>query len=264
MRFGMPTLVEYASIEDNVQLCRRLGLHFIELNMNLPICLPESLSPSDIRSYTERYGIRFSVHLPEELDVTSYHPSIRSGHLERCEQTMEWANRSGIRTLTMHLNNGIYFTLPNTKVWINEQYEETYLELLLKSYAELYRLAKSYGVDLCIENTGNFQLPFVGRALELLSASPNFRLTWDVGHDAKAGFAEKEVFDRYRSRVRHMHLHDYNGKSDHQPLYKGIVPLGDRLSLAREHDWTVVIEVKTGDSLTESVEALRSRGFMDF
>ena len=36
MQFGMPTLVEYRNIEENIALCRRLGLRFIELNMNFP------------------------------------------------------------------------------------------------------------------------------------------------------------------------------------------------------------------------------------
>ena len=36
MQFGMPTLVENRSFEDNVTLCKELGLNFIELNMNLP------------------------------------------------------------------------------------------------------------------------------------------------------------------------------------------------------------------------------------
>ena len=34
--FGMPTLVENRTLEDNVALCNSLGLKFIELNMNFP------------------------------------------------------------------------------------------------------------------------------------------------------------------------------------------------------------------------------------
>lgn len=262
MRLGMPTLVEYTTLEENVRLCKALGLHFIELNMNLPICLPERLSSSDIVYWKERYGVEFTIHLPEELDVASYHPSVRKGHLERCRQAMEWASESGITTLNMHLNNGISFTLPHGKVWINEQYESEFRELLHESYGELYRLAQQFGVQLCMENTGNFHIPFLYRALEALSAFPGFCLTWDVGHDAKAGFVEESVFARFHRHIRHMHLHDYDGKSDHQPLYAGIVPLRDRLEAARNDDWSVVIEVKTSEALAASVAALRDRGYL--
>lgn len=36
MDFGMPILIENKSLEKNVDLCRELGLQFVELNMNLP------------------------------------------------------------------------------------------------------------------------------------------------------------------------------------------------------------------------------------
>ncbi|MCQ6563836.1 sugar phosphate isomerase/epimerase family protein [Paenibacillus mendelii] len=263
MKLGMPTLVEYTSITDNVQLCHTLGLNFIELNMNLPICIPENLSYKEIRYYKDQYGIDFTIHLPEELDVSSYHPSIRNGHLERCRQTMEWALLSGITTLNMHLNNGIYFTLPQTKVWINEQYESTFLELLSESYEELYRFAEMYEVQLCIENTGNFHIPYIRKALDKLSDFHNFYLTWDVGHDARADFQDEPTFTHYKNRIRHMHLHDYNGKSDHQPLYTGIVQINESLDFAQKNDLSVVIEVKTSESLVESVAELRKHGFLD-
>ena len=32
----MPTLIENRTLQDNVNLCKRLNLQFIELNMNFP------------------------------------------------------------------------------------------------------------------------------------------------------------------------------------------------------------------------------------
>ncbi|SFK83123.1 Xylose isomerase-like TIM barrel [Paenibacillus sp. 1_12] len=171
---------------------------------------------------------------------------------------MEWTHLAGIKTLNMHLNTGIYFTLPHTRVWINEQYESNFLELLYESYVVLYHLAETYNVELCIENTGNFYIPYIRKALDQLSIFDNFYLTWDVGHDAKAGFEEKPVFNHFKNRIKHMHLHDYNGKLDQQALYSGIVPINNSLDFAREHDCSVVIEVKTSESLTESVARLKN------
>jgi len=258
MKLGMPTLIEYSSIQDNITLCKELGLDFIELNMNLPICLPESLSYEEIKKLRKLYGIDFTIHLPEEIDLSSFHNSIRVGHIERCKQAIEWAHAAGIKTLNMHLNNGIYFTLPHTKVWINEQYETRYLDLLLDSYTVLYDLSKKSSVDLCIENACNFNILFIKRALKKLKESfANFYLTWDVGHDAKVNYGEQEFIISHPHQVRHMHLHDYNGTSDHQPLYSGKVPIDDRLGFARNHNLTVVVEVKTSAALRESIGKLR-------
>ena len=36
LEFGMPTLIENRTLEDNIALCKELGLSYIELNMNFP------------------------------------------------------------------------------------------------------------------------------------------------------------------------------------------------------------------------------------
>lgn len=257
MRLGMPSLIEYESLQHNVELCRELQLDFIELNMNLPIFNPEQLSAEVVESIQNRSGIGFTLHLPEEIDLGSFHPSIRRGHLDRCKEAVQWASMANVKTVNMHLNNGIYFTLPEQRVWINERYESQFSDLVYESYAELLELASRLNVDVCVENTMNFQLPFVERVLDRLMSYDHFYLTWDVGHDGRAGFVEKPYFERHLDRIRHMHLHDYNGSSDHQPLYTGVVPIHERLQLAEALNLSVVVEVKTSGALRESVAGLR-------
>lgn len=256
MKLGMPTLIEYKSLEPNLKLCKDLNLDFIELSMNLPIYTPEYLPHQEILDIKRENGIDFTIHLPEEIDLSSFHPSMRKGHLERCIETIEWAAKAQIKTINMHLNKGIYFTLPHTKVWINEQYESEFQQALYESYRYLYEYSKPFGIELCIENTANFHIPFISRSLDKLSEFDNFYLTWDVGHDAIASFNEEPYFIKFTDRIKHMHLHDYNGKSDHQPLYTGIVPINKRLQFAQAHQLSVVIEVKTSTTLIESVEAI--------
>lgn len=42
MQYGMPTLLENASIAESAALCQQLQLDFVELNMSLPYCqLPQ-------------------------------------------------------------------------------------------------------------------------------------------------------------------------------------------------------------------------------
>ena len=36
IQYGMPTLIENRTLQENIDLCSRLGLKFIELNMNFP------------------------------------------------------------------------------------------------------------------------------------------------------------------------------------------------------------------------------------
>lgn len=118
MKLGMPTLVEYARLEDNLELCRRLGLEFVEINMNLPVCNPEVTGAAELLRLKREYGVELTIHLPEELDLGSIHGAMRQGHVQRCKEAIDWASGAEIEILNLHLNPGVYFTLPDRKIWI--------------------------------------------------------------------------------------------------------------------------------------------------
>ncbi len=254
---GMPTLIELPDLAANVDVCRRLGLAFVELNMNLPAFCPENLDPMDIKRVSAESGVGFTVHLPEELDLASFHPPIREGHIRRCEQAIDWAGRAGAALVNMHLNPGVYFTLPDGKAWIYDRHSDRFLSLLSEAISRLLDLAAVNGVMLAIENTGCFDLQFMANAIDRLSALDGFCLTWDLGHDAESGYNDRDTITRHIDKVRHFHLHDSDGKSSHQVLMTGIVDVSGTLDLARRIGAGVVIETKTVDALSVSVEAIR-------
>ena len=256
MKIGMPTLIEVPDIIQTVELCKELGLSFIELNMNMPEFCPEKLTSELVKKLSKSENIEFTLHLPEEIDLASFHPSIRKGNIERCCEAITWAYEAGINLVNMHINLGIYFTLPNRRVSIYEKYKGIILENIMTSFGKLLKVANNVGVTLCIENSGNFHLPFIIGVIDKLSLFEEVFFTWDIGHDAKTGFKEKEILLRYKNRIRHMHLHDYKDGVDHQPLFSGEIDIKRMLLFAKKHNIKVVIEVKTVDSLKESIKLL--------
>jgi sugar phosphate isomerase/epimerase len=254
---GMPALIEMPGLHELVDLCQELELSFVELNMNMPDNCPEALDPLEVRDAGRRNGVEFTLHSPDELDLGSLHPTVREGHLGRMREALGWASQAGIKVINMHLSPGIYFTLPDRRVWIYERYEDDFTSNLWKAYHEMIPLAQASGVDICTENVNNFDLPHVAQAIEELCFLDSFHLTWDVGHDARSGFKEREVLLRHRDRIKHMHLHDYNGKSDHQVPGTGMVDIRGMLEFAMEQDIRVLVETKTVDSLRLSVQAVR-------
>ena len=62
MIFGMPTLMQLHSVEENAALAKRLHLQFIELNMNLPYCTLDALKRADLMNISKEFGIHFSFH----------------------------------------------------------------------------------------------------------------------------------------------------------------------------------------------------------
>ena len=254
---GMPALIEYSSLEENVALCNDLGFDFIELNMNMPYSFPENLPAKKVREMADVHGIEFTMHAHDEVDLASFHGSVRRGHLQRCAQALDWCAESGAKLLNVHINRGVYFTLPDHQVWIYDQYRDRFKEALVESMAYLIDLGRSNGVMVCTENSSNFQLPFVSDALEELSKINGFNITWDTGHDAKVNYAERPVLMRHRERIAHMHLHDYDGKCDHQVLMTGEIDIAGMLKFAEERKARVLLETKTADSLRQSMNRLR-------
>ena len=58
MQFGMPTLIENRTLEDNAALCAELGLRFVELNMNFPEYQVDRLEQvEELRRIAEAAGV---------------------------------------------------------------------------------------------------------------------------------------------------------------------------------------------------------------
>jgi len=257
-RLGMPTLIELPDAAANVDLAGRLGLSFVELNMDLPANAPAALPAADLRRLTEQTGVGFTVHLPERLPLASPHERIRSGYLAFCIETIRWAAQAGIDLVNMHLNRGTYFSLPDRKVWVNERYAGGFGDRLEGAFAALLKPARAGGVKLCIENTGAWGLGFVREALERILALDEtwIGLTWDTGHEAGGDFQDRPILEQWEGRIAHVHLHDFAAGRDHQVPFTGCVDISAALGLAKRLDIGVVIETKTADALTESVKAL--------
>jgi len=257
--FGIPVLIGFQELRPNLDLCRDLGLDFVELNVNLPYSFPENVSSREVRSAMKE-GMRFTVHLHDELDLGSLQPAVRQGHLERCEEALRWGSRHGVFLINLHLNPGVYFTLPDRKVWVYERYLDEYVESLNGSLSRLSSLAESLDIRICLENTGHFALPFMRRAAESVIDLPNVGLCWDVGHDGRSGFKEEDFMLSHLDRVWHMHFHDWDGKSDHQIPYTGQLDCDRYLRSAREKGMSVLVEVKTEEAVRTAVRVMRDRG----
>ena len=83
MQFGMPTLIENRTLQDNVNLCKRLNLQFIELNMNFPEYQVDKLEQiDDLIRIAEDAEIYYTIHLDENLNIADFNPLVTEAYLE--------------------------------------------------------------------------------------------------------------------------------------------------------------------------------------
>ena len=63
LQFGIPTLIENRTLEDNIALCKELGLSFVELNMNFPEYQIDKMENIDwFYKKADDAGIYYTIH----------------------------------------------------------------------------------------------------------------------------------------------------------------------------------------------------------
>lgn len=208
--FGMPTLLELPDAGDCVRLCASLGLRFLELNMNLPQYQPDAVDIERLKRLAEHYGVYYTIHLDENFNPFDFNSAVAQAWLETLRRTVRIAAALAVPILNMHLPAGVYFTLPDRRVYLFETYREMYRDRL-RAFRALYESeAGAAGPRLCIENCGGW-LPFQLEALAELLESDGFGLTLDVGHNAAAGYRAEPFVLENRHKLCHFHFHDLRG-----------------------------------------------------
>lgn len=252
-KYGMPTMIETETLEQCAAVCHSLGLDLVELNLNFPQYLLHKLDAEELNRLAGKYGIGYTIHLDDEMSVADFNPYVAEGYCRTVLDAIALAKQIGAKKLNMHMSRGAKYTLPTKVLYFFEAYEGDYLENIRCFRDACERAIGDSGILICVENTNGF-LPFQKKALEILLESPAFGLTYDIGHNYCAGNADEEWILAHADRLRHFHIHDAkDGKKDHLALGKGEIDVKRYLALAEKLGCTVVLETKTIDGLTESV-----------
>ena len=238
MQFGMPTLIENRTLEENIALCASLGLDFIELNMN----------------------------------IADFNPLVTDAYLETARRAVEAAkkllclrDRFGDEkqplTVNMHMHHGIFITLPDRKVQMYERDFDTYMKSFERFRALCGEWIGDSGIRITVENTDGFR-DYEKKAIEYLLETPVFGLTWDIGHSKAVGEKDVPFILSHREKLIHFHIHDGTEQPprNHLALGDGEIDLKDRLALAADRGARCVLETKTIEALKRSVRWLRENG----
>lgn len=261
MDFGMPTLIENKNLEENVFLCKELGLQFVELNMNFPMYqVPQLEETAYLKNLAQENGIYFTIHLDENLNVCDFNPLVADAYMETVERMLIAAAEMGAPLLNMHMNHGIKVTLPDRKVHLFGEYRNVYMENFVRFREMCEKTAGDSGVKICIENTDGYQ-DFEKEAIDYLLKSEMFALTWDIGHSHACENVDEHFLMQRKDRLHHFHIHDAKGTANHRALGSGEIDLAQRLGIAKTCGCRCVVETKTIEALRHSVMWLKENGF---
>ena len=269
IQFGMPTLIENKTLEENIALCHSLGLKFIELNMNFPEYQLESLEQTDkLIEAAEKAGIYYTIHLDENLNIADFNQLVTGAYLETVRRTIEvakklmvlrdsYGDRSQPITLNMHMNHGIFITLPDRKVQMYDRDFDSYMKAFSDFRSKCEKWINSSDIKIVVENTDGFR-DYEKKTIEYLLKSPVFGLTWDIGHSKATGEKDVSFIREHEDKLIHFHIHDGTEKppKNHLALGDGEIDIWERLRLAESRNARCVLETKTIEALKKSVEWL--------
>ena len=273
MQYGMPTLIENHTLEENAALCGELGLRFIELNMNFPEYQAERLERTEeLIRIAERHRLYYTIHLDENLNIADFNPLVSQAYLETVRRSIlaakallplrdRYGDPAQPLVLNMHMHHGIYITLPDRKVQMYERDFDTYMQ----SFTAFRELCEEWignsPVMIAVENTDGFR-DYEKKAIAHLLESPVFGLTWDIGHSKATLEKDVPFLMEHRDRLIHFHIHDGTEAPprNHLALGDGEIDLRARLKLAEERSARCVLETKTVTALRQSVQWLHDKG----
>ena len=271
LHFGMPTLIELNSLKENVELCKKLKLNFIELNMNIPLFSVLGIEDEnnfelkkiieELNFYQKEFGIYFTIHLDENFNFADSNIYIKNAYLKTLKAVIKNSKKINCPIINMHLNKGIYFTLPTEKVFLFEKYKEEFNNSLEEFIKFCNCEISDSNIFISIENTDGWT-DFEKKSIEKILMNKNFSLTFDIGHSQAIGNIDQDFILKNKSKLKHFHIHDatlpnaatkHFGKN-HLQLGTGNINLKEKIYLAKETNSRCVIETKTVESLVESIK----------
>lgn len=249
IKIGMPQLYEYDTIEDNLILCQKLGLDFIELNLNFGYCRKE-MEEGTVASLLKKYNVEATLHFYDEADMGSYQEVVDAYliHLERYATLGE----GYIKQINMHLIPGPVVTISGVKNYIYEKEYDEYIERLVTNFKKAEAICAKHNIKMVIENTDNIPSYTTKTYHDLLKN--NFKFCYDIGHDHLSNDIVWNLLKEIDLPFNEFHIHDARDrKKCHLALGDGVLDVAKFKRLAEKNNAYVVLEVKQSSDLYVSV-----------
>ncbi|MBM7870894.1 sugar phosphate isomerase/epimerase [Clostridium pascui] len=247
------------SIYDIIDFAISSGFNAVELNMNVPMFFPENYSKEDrlnIKNYTSHKGIVLTLHAPEDISLLQLQEDIREAVINRFKTIIQFGIDIGAKNLTLHVGPSVCFTLTDRKSYMEESYENEYKNILKTNLKKIVDFAGNK-IKICVENSGRFPKKVVQETVQELLDSDNLYLTWDIGHSLENKYAEIEFFVKNIDKIHTCHIHDNNGKSDHQIPGTGLIDFKWHFNLMKDKPIIYIIEVRPREKAAQSLIALQ-------
>ena len=215
------------------------------------------------RSLAEANGVALSIHfLHRDIAPASHDTDRRARHFNELNQTLELALDIGAEVVVMHPGPIDCPGVDPTQA--PESVRQESIKILTEFLADITPKAQTAGVVVTVENMHHVPGQVIQNYEELLGLveplnNPALQITLDMGHaDRSDGITEAfEVFSPY---LRHIHVHDSNGKRDHLEIGLGELDFSRWSDRLKDYPFSMVLESRNNEDPEGNV--LRSRDLL--
>lgn len=189
------------------------------------------------------------------LDVTihSSDPLIRDASMLRVRQSMQIAERMGVRGVVFHTGRLANFRMPDYLAGWRDMNAEFFTEI-----------AHSYpNIQIYMENMFDEAPDILAGLAEQMRGIDNFGICLDYAHAMISGCPGREWIETLAPYIRHIHINDNDLVNDlHQPVGSGSLDWQefDRLVRMNHIDAPVLVEVRGYEAQKRSLEYMRQHG----
>ena len=180
----MPVLMEFQTIQENIDFAVKYQFEFIELNMNFLYCYPSEHVRKILIQANKNHGLEFSFHYYDNVDISS--PN--NNYITYLKQDLHLNGKTFkdiIDKIVLHIEPGSFMTIFSEKHYVYK-YDANYVERTIKNLNEFKNILNRYDIEIVLENVPLH--PFMGPLFKALGQH-NFSFTWYIGHDV--------IYDHY-------------------------------------------------------------------
>lgn len=189
-----------------------------------------------------------------DIVINSMDTRIREASKYRIEQSVEIAEKMGLRGVVFHTNYITGFRSKSYREsWVMENVE------FWKNICEVHPKMNIY-----LENMFDESPELLKKVAELLVDVPNFGVCLDIAHARLSEKSVDEFVTELSSYVRHIHINDNDGFSDlHQAVGDGVINWNVlKNDMLLKNDPSILIEVSSYENLEKSIRYLKQNGLI--
>lgn len=232
MKIGFPNHPRKDLLKE-IEWIGKNGFDFVDLFLEEDRATPERIDISKLKQVLRKYGLETVGHTAWYLPIGSPMKALRKAAVQELKRYFPVFNSIGTEYVTIHANwPGMIFS------------DREGVKFQAETLKELVELAGGFGLKLLYEPIDSVRDSLENVSM-ILKRVPGLYFHLDIGHANLYGRKPEEFIRRFRSKLKHVHLHDNHGNFDaHLPMGCGSIEWEKVLKVLKKYyNGTITLEV---------------------